>query len=95
MTITIPDNMLTGLNAIVARANAEAQAAATEELPAIPLTPEGYLTDRVYDILSSYTAQEVERIKKENEDFFTQAALLPVDAQAQLKAMVAELSAQA
>jgi hypothetical protein len=84
MTLTIDPSKLSGLNAIVARLNA---AEGAEQI-----TPEAYLLARVDEILSSYDAQEVERVKAENASFFDLAATLPSDKQEQLKALVQQLA---
>jgi hypothetical protein len=85
MTLTIDPSKLSGLNAIVARANAVEGAEQT--------TPEAYLLARVKEILASYDAQEVERVMRENEDAFRAAALLPADVQQQLRDLIAQHSA--
>ena len=84
MTLTIDPSRLSGLNAIVARANAAEGAEQT--------TPEAYLQQRVEEILASYDAQEVERVKQENAAFFDLAATLPSDKQEQLRALVQQLA---
>jgi len=84
MQITIDPSKLSGLNAIVARLNAVENAEQT--------TAEAYLTARVEEILDSYTAQEIERVKAENASFFDLAATLPPDAQEQIKALVQQLA---
>jgi len=84
MTLTIDPSKLSGLTAIVARANA---AEGAEQI-----TPEAYLQARVEEILASYDAQEVERLKQENASFFDLAATLPADKQEQIKALVQQLA---
>jgi hypothetical protein len=84
MQLTIDPSKLNGLNAIVSRLNAAEGAEQT--------TPEAYLLARVEEILSSYDAAEVERIKQENAAFFDLAATLPPDAQEQIKALVQQLA---
>lgn len=84
MTLTIDPSKLSGLNAIVARLNAVEGAEQT--------TPEEYLLARCNEILDSYTAQEVEKVKAENASFFDLAATLPPDAQEQVKALVQQLA---
>ena len=84
MNLTIDPSKLSGLNAIVSRANAVEGAEQT--------TPEAYLQARVEEILASYDASEVERIKAENAAFFDLAATLPVAAQEQVKALVQQLA---
>lgn len=84
MTLTIDPSKLSGLNAIVSRLNAVEGAE--------QITPEAYLTARITEILASYDASEVERIKAENAAFFDLAATLPVEAQEQVKALVQQLA---
>ncbi len=84
MQLTIDPSKLNGLTAIVARANAAEGAE--------PTTPEAYLQARVEEILASYDAQEVERVKAENAAFFELAATLPSEKQEQLKALVQQLA---
>jgi hypothetical protein len=84
MQLTIDPSKLNGLNAIVARANAVEGAE--------PTTPEAYLLARVEEILASYDAQEVERVKAESAAFFDLAATLPSDKQEQIKALVQQLA---
>jgi hypothetical protein len=84
MQLTIDDSKLTGLTAIVSRANSSEGAEQT--------TPEAYLTARVNEILDSYTSQEIQRIKEKNAQFFDMAAQLPTDKQEQLKALVQQLA---
>jgi hypothetical protein len=85
MQITIDPSKLSGLNAIVARLNAVENAE--------QVTAEAYLTERINEILSSYTQQEVERTMRENEDAFRAAALLPSSVQQQLRDLIAAASA--
>jgi hypothetical protein len=85
MTLTIDPSRLSGLTAIVSRANAVEGAEQT--------TPEAYLQARVEEILSSYDQQEVERVMQENEDAFRAAALLPAEIQQQLRDLIASASA--
>ena len=87
MQLTIDPSKLSGLNAIVSRLNA----ANTEE-GAEQITPEAYLQQRVEEILASYDASEVERVKAENASFFDLAATLPADKQEQIKALVQQLA---
>jgi hypothetical protein len=84
MQLTIDPSKLSGLTAIVSRANAAEGAE--------PTTPEAYLLARVEEILASYAAQEVDRVKAENAAFFELAATLPSDKQEQLKALVQQLA---
>ena len=84
MQLTIDPSRLSGLNAILTRANA----ANTEE-GAEQISPEDYLTARVNELLESYTTQEIERVKQENAAFFNQAALLPPAVQQQLRDLIA------
>jgi hypothetical protein len=84
MQLTIDPSKLNGLTAIVARLNSVEGAEQT--------TPEAYLQQRVEEILDSYDAQEVERVKAENAAFFDLAATLPVEAQEQVKALVQQLA---
>jgi hypothetical protein len=84
MQLTIDPSKLNGLNAIVARLNAVEAAEQT--------TPEAYLLARVEEILASYDAQEVDRVKAENAAFFELAATLPSEKQEQLKALVQQLA---
>jgi hypothetical protein len=84
MQLTIDPSKLNGLNAIVSRLNAAENAE--------PTTPEAYLLARVEEILASYDAQEVERVKQENAAFFDLAATLPSDKQEQIKALVQQLA---
>jgi hypothetical protein len=86
MQITIDPSKLSGLNAIVSRANAVEGAE--------QITAEAYLQARVEEILTSYDAQEVERVKAENAAFFDLAATLPADKQEQIKALVQQLSSE-
>jgi hypothetical protein len=84
MQITIDPSKLTGLTALVSRLNSAEGAEQT--------TPEAYLQDRVEEVLASYDAQEIERVKAENAAFFDLAATLPTDKQEQLKALVQQLA---
>jgi len=84
MTLTIDPSKLSGLNAIVSRLNAVENAEQT--------TAEAYLTARVEEILASYDAAEVAKIKEENASFFDLAATLPTEAQEQIKALVQQLA---
>ncbi|MFZ0615433.1 MAG: hypothetical protein WAN16_03160 [Chthoniobacterales bacterium] len=84
MQLTIDPSKLNGLHAIVSRANAAEGAEQT--------TPEAYLLARCNEILDSYTAQEVDRIKAEAAPLFDLAATLPVEAQEQIKALVQQLA---
>jgi len=84
MQLTIDPSKLNGLNAIVARLNSVEGAE--------QVTAEAYLQQRVEEILSSYTQQEVERTMRENEDAFRAAALLPAEVQQQLKDLIASYS---
>jgi len=85
MQLTIDPSKLNGLNAIVARANSVEGAE--------HITPEAYLTARVEEILASYSASEVERTMRDNEDAFRAAALLPPEVQQQLRDLIASASA--
>jgi hypothetical protein len=85
MTLTIDPSKLSGLNAIVARLNSVEGAE--------QVTAEAYLTARVEEILASYDASEVERVKEENVSFFDLAALLPPEVQQQLRDLIASHSA--
>ena len=84
MQLTIDPSKLNGLNAIVSRANSVEGAEQT--------TPEAYLLARVEEILASYAAQEVDRVKAEAAPLFDLAATLPADKQEQLKALVQQLA---
>lgn len=84
MQLTIDDSRLSGLNAIVTRANSVEGAEQT--------TPQDYLLARINEILDSYTQQEIERVKAENASFFDLAASLPSDKQEQLKQLVQQLA---
>ena len=84
MTLTIDPSKLSGLNAIVARLNAVEGAE--------QITAEAYLTARCNEILDSYTASELQKIKEENASFFDLAASLPAEAQEQIKALVQQLA---
>ena len=84
MQLTIDPSKLSGLTALVSRANSVEGADQT--------TPEAYLQARVEEILASYDAQEIERVKAENAAFFDLAATLPSDQQEQLKALVQQLA---
>lgn len=84
MQLTIDPSKLSGLTAIVARLNAAENAE--------QITPEAYLLARVNEILDSYTAQEVERVKQDNAAFFDLAAQLPADKQEQIKQLVQQLA---
>jgi hypothetical protein len=84
MTLNIDPSKLNGLNAIVSRANSVEGAE--------QITPEAYLLARMEEILASYDAQEVDRVKAENAAFFELAATLPSDKQEQLKALVQQLA---
>jgi hypothetical protein len=84
MIITISPDKLSGLTAIVSRLNAVEGAE--------PTTPEAYLQARVEEILTSYAAQEVERVKAEAAPLFDLAATLPADKQEQIKALVQQLA---
>lgn len=79
MTITIDIENRKGLMDIANSAN---------------LSPEEYLTARINDVLDSYDQQYIEKIKKQNEEFFNLAATLPQDKQEQLKQIVQELSGE-
>jgi hypothetical protein len=87
MQLTIDTSKLSGLNAIVTRANSANTEGAEQT------TPEAYLLARVEEILASYTAAEVERVKAENAAFFDLAAQLPAEKQEQLRALVQQLAA--
>jgi hypothetical protein len=84
MTLTIDPSKLNGLNAIVSRANSVEGAE--------QITAEDYLLARVEEVLASYDAAEVERVKQENAAFFELAATLPSEKQEQLKALVQQLA---
>jgi hypothetical protein len=84
MQITIDDSKLTGLIALVSRANAVEGAE--------QITPDAYLTARINELLVSYDQQEIDRVKAENAAFFDLAATLPSDKQEQLKALVQQLA---
>jgi hypothetical protein len=84
MQLTIDPSKLNGLTAIVARLNAVEGAEQT--------TPEAYLLARVEEVLASYDAAEVDRVKAENAAFFDLAAQLPADKQEQIKALVQQLA---
>jgi hypothetical protein len=84
MQLTIDPSRLSGLTAIVSRLNAVEGAE--------QITPEAYLLARVEEILASYDAAEVERVKAENAAFFDLAATLPSEKQEQLKALVQQLA---
>jgi hypothetical protein len=84
MQLTISTDKLSGLNAIVARLNAVENAE--------QITAEAYLTARVEEILASYDAAEVAKIKEENASFFDLAATLPAEKQEQIKALVQQLA---
>jgi hypothetical protein len=86
MTLTIDPSKLSGLNAIVARLNAVEGAE--------QITPEAYLQQRVEEILASYDAAEVAKIKEENASFFDLAATLPAEKQEQIKALVQQLASE-
>jgi hypothetical protein len=85
MQLTISTDKLSGLNAIVSRLNS---VEGDEQV-----TAEAYLTERINEILDSYTQQEVERTMRENEDAFRAAALLPAEVQQQLRDLIAAASA--
>ena len=85
MTLTIDPDKLSGLTAIVSRANSVEGAEQT--------TPEAYLLARVEEVLASYDAAEVQRTMRENEDAFRAAALLPAEVQQQLRDLIAQHSA--
>lgn len=84
MNIIIDQSKLVGLNAIVARLNSAENAEQT--------TAENYLVARVNEMLDSYTAQEIERIKEENVQLFNLAATLPPDSQEQIKNLIQQLA---
>jgi sulfur transfer protein SufE len=84
MTLTIDPSRLSGLNAIVARLNSVEGAEQT--------TSEAYLLARVHEILDSYTASEIQKIKEENASFFDLAATLSSEKQEQIKALVQQLA---
>jgi hypothetical protein len=84
MTLSIDPSKLSGLTAIVSRLNSVEGAEQT--------TPEAYLLARVEEVLASYDAAEVERVKQENAAFFELAATLPSEKQEQLKALVQQLA---
>jgi len=86
MQITIDPSKLSGLNAIVSRLNAVEGAEQT--------TAEAYLTERIHEILDSYSASELERIKSENAEFYNIAASLPLSKQEQIKALVQQLASE-
>jgi hypothetical protein len=85
MQLTIDPSKLSGLNAIVSRLNSVEGAE--------QITPETYLNNRILEILSSYSASEVERTMRDNEDAFRAAALLPAEVQQQLRDLIASASA--
>jgi len=85
MNLTIDPSKLSGLTAIVTRLNAVEGAE--------HITAEAYLLARTNEILDSYSAAEVERTMKENEDAFRAAALLPAEVQQQLRDLIASASA--
>jgi hypothetical protein len=80
MNLFIDPLKLSGLNAIVARANAIDGAEQT--------TAEDYLTARIDEILVSYDRSELEQTMKENETFFITAARLPSEVQQQLRDLI-------
>jgi hypothetical protein len=84
VNLSISPDKLSGLTAIVSRANAAEGAE--------PTTPEAYLLARVEEILASYDAQEVERVKQAAAPLFDLAATLPVEAQEQIKQLVQQLA---
>jgi hypothetical protein len=84
MQLTIDPTKLSGLTAIVSRLNAVEGAE--------QITAEEYATQRMLEILASYDAAEVERVKAENAAFFDLAAQLPADKQEQIKALVQQLA---
>ena len=84
MNLTIDQLKLNGLNAIVARLNSVENAEQT--------TVKDDLVARINEILDSYTAQEIERIKIEKVDLFNLAATLPSDAQEQVKNLIQQLA---
>jgi hypothetical protein len=84
MQLTIDPSKLSGLTALVARLNSVEGAD--------QITPEAYLTARIDEMLASYDAQEIERVKQENAAFFDLAATLPTEKQEQLKALVQQLA---
>jgi hypothetical protein len=85
MQLTIDPSKLSGITALVSRLNSVEGAEQT--------TPEAYLQARVEEVLASYDAAEVERVKQENAAFFDLAATLPAEKQEQLKAIVQQLAA--
>ncbi len=93
MTITIDDSKCGGLNAVVAKVNAERAAAATEENPAVEITPAEYLTARVEEALASYDQQLIDEAKRQYDEVVTIAATLSPEKQAILIAKVQELAA--
>jgi hypothetical protein len=84
MNLTINDAKTDGLNAVVARLNAIEGAE--------QISPEQYLTERVNEILDAYNAQEIERVKAENAEYFNLAANLSPEKREQIKNFVQELA---
>jgi hypothetical protein len=85
VNLSISPDKLSGLNAIVARANAVEGAE--------QITPEAYLMARVEEILASYDNSEIERTMAENAAFFVTAARLPAEVQQQLRDLIASAAA--
>ena len=85
MNITILDSQLTGLNAIVAKANSSEGADQT--------TAQAYLEARVAEMLASYDAQLIAAAKVRYDDIVTLAASLPDAKRAELIAYVQQLAA--
>lgn len=84
MNLIIDQSKLGGLNAIVARLNSAENAE--------QITAENYIVARINEMLDSYTAQEIERIKEENVQLFNLAATLPPDSQEQVKNLIQQLA---
>jgi hypothetical protein len=87
VNLSISPAKLSGLNSIVARANAVEGAE--------QITAEAYLMARVDEILASYAESEIERTMAENEAFFMAAARLPAEVQQQLRDLIASAEAAA
>lgn len=62
-----------------------AKDASTDE---VTVTPEAYLAARINEILDSYDAALIQRIKQENDPFFELAAKLPLEDQDAIRSAV-------
>lgn len=98
ITLTIDPAQTRGLEAIIAKMNAETAAKAAEAVPPQPafvISAKAYLQSRVAEMLASYDQQLVEQAKKDYDYFVTLAASLPDDKKAMAVDYVQRLAAEA